>query len=136
MPSPFPGMDPFLEDPKIWPVFQHHLVMSLYQFLLPGLADRYRARISQRHYATEQVLFTSIQRDEHQEDICQRCATHGGLSVTGHTGRRGRAAGSALQNSWQPAARQAFGRPTHRNYASRYSTNRRVTLPSLAWQRK
>ena len=44
MPSPFPGMDPYLEHPKLWPAFQHHLLACLYQILLPGLVDRYRAR--------------------------------------------------------------------------------------------
>ena len=48
MPSPFPGMDPYLEDELIWPVFQHQLVMCLYQILLPGLVDRYKARVGQR----------------------------------------------------------------------------------------
>ena len=50
MPSPFPGMDPFLENEKLWPAFQHQLVACLYQVLLPGLVDRYRARIHQRTY--------------------------------------------------------------------------------------
>lgn len=45
MPSPFPGMDPYLEDPALWPAFQHQLLACLYQMLLPGLVDRYRARI-------------------------------------------------------------------------------------------
>src|SRR6266446_971571 len=71
MPSPLPGMDPFLEDAKLWPEFQHLLVTCLYQALLPGLVDRYRARVGQRHYVTEQVLFTSIVRDEHQEDFIE-----------------------------------------------------------------
>src|SRR5437763_371868 len=71
MPSPFPGMDPYLEDEKLWPVFQHHLVNCLYQILLPGLVDRYRARIGQRHYATEQALFTSIVREEHLEEFIE-----------------------------------------------------------------
>src|SRR5262245_17494710 len=57
MPSPFPGMDPYLEDAKLWPVFHHHFVTCLYQILLPGLIDRYRARIAQRQYITEQALF-------------------------------------------------------------------------------
>ena len=48
MPCPLPGMDPFLEDEKLWPAFQHQLVACLYQILLPGLVDRYRARIGQR----------------------------------------------------------------------------------------
>src|SRR5436190_12416981 len=71
MPSPFPGMDPFLEDEKIWPTFQHHLVACLYQTLLPGLVDRYRARVGQRRYATEQALFTSVLRDEHEEEFIE-----------------------------------------------------------------
>jgi hypothetical protein len=71
MPSPFPGMDPYLEDDDVWPVFHHQLVMCLYQILLPGLVDRYRARVNQRHYVTEQALFTSVVREEHHEDYIE-----------------------------------------------------------------
>ena len=71
MPSPFPGMDPFLEDERLWPSFQHQLVNCLYQILLPGLVDRYRARVGQRHYATEQALFTSVVREEHHEEYIE-----------------------------------------------------------------
>lgn len=71
MPSPFPGMDPYLEDEQLWPVFQHQLVASLYQVLLPGLVDRYRARIHQRTYVTEEPLFTSIIRQERTEEFIE-----------------------------------------------------------------
>lgn len=71
MPSPFPGMDPYLENDKLWASFHHHLVTSLYQILLPGLVDRYKARIGQRHYTTEQALFTSIIREEHVEEYIE-----------------------------------------------------------------
>jgi hypothetical protein len=71
MPSPFPGMDPYLEDEGLWPAFHHQLVTSLYQILLPGLVDRYRARVAQRHYTTEQALFTSIVREEHHEELIE-----------------------------------------------------------------
>jgi Protein of unknown function (DUF4058) len=71
MPSPFPGMDPYLEDEKLWPAFQHQLVTCLYQILLPGLVDRYRARVNQRQYSTEQALFTSVVREEHQEEFIE-----------------------------------------------------------------
>jgi hypothetical protein len=64
-------MDPYLEDDALWPGFQHQLVACLYQILLPGLVDRYRARIGQRQYVTEQALFTSILRQEHQEDFVE-----------------------------------------------------------------
>jgi hypothetical protein len=61
-------MDPYLEDDALWPVFHHQFVLCLYQILLPGLVDRYRARVAQRHYVTEQALFTSVVREEHHED--------------------------------------------------------------------
>ncbi len=76
MPSPFPGMDPYLEDERLWPDFQQQLIACLYQTILPGLVDRYRARVCQRHYVTEQALFTSIIREPRHEDyleIRQRC---------------------------------------------------------------
>src|SRR6266511_4112834 len=82
MASPFPGMDPYLEDEKLWPVFQHHLVMCLYQILLPGLVDRYRARVGQRHYVTEQALFTSVVREEHQEEFIEVRQRSDGKLVT------------------------------------------------------
>ena len=67
MGSPFPGMDPYLEDEKRWPAFQPVLVQALYQMLLPGLMDRYRARVGERLYCSEQALFTSIIREQHKE---------------------------------------------------------------------
>src|SRR5262245_57634545 len=71
MPSPFPGMDPYLEDYRLAPAFQHQSVACLYQVLLPGLVDRYRARVGQRQYATEMPLFTSIIREEHCEEYIE-----------------------------------------------------------------
>ena len=71
MPSPLPGMDPYLEHPKLWPAFQHQLLACLYQILLPGLVDRYRARIGTRSYVSEMPLFTSIIRDEYSEEFIE-----------------------------------------------------------------
>src|SRR5438270_2946334 len=71
MPSPFPGMDPFLEQEKVWPGFQHQFVGSLFQILLPNLVDRYRARVGQRVYHTEMPLFTSVIREEHCEEFIE-----------------------------------------------------------------
>src|SRR5713226_3758202 len=82
MPSPFPGMDPYLETDQLWPSFQHQLVTCLYQILLPGLVDKYRARVSQRHYVTEQALFTSIIREEHHEEYIEIRQRSDGRMVT------------------------------------------------------
>jgi hypothetical protein len=64
-------MDPYLEDDKLWPAFQHQLVGCLFQILLPGLVDRYRARIVTRRYFTEMPLFTSVIREEHNEEYVE-----------------------------------------------------------------
>lgn len=82
MPSPFPGMDPYLEDEAHWAGFQHHLVAGLYQILLPGLVDRYRARIQQRTYVTEEPLFTSVLRQERQEEYIEIRQRSDGRLVT------------------------------------------------------
>ena len=82
MPSPFPGMDPYLEDEKLWPTFHHQLVNGLYQILLPGLVDRYRARIAHRAYVTEMALFTSVLREEHQEELIEIRQRSDGRLVT------------------------------------------------------
>jgi hypothetical protein len=71
MPSPFPGMDPYLESPKLWPVFQHHLVGCLSSVLQPSLGDRYRLRVGNRTYVNQQVLLVSIVREEHSEEYLE-----------------------------------------------------------------
>ncbi len=53
-PSPFPGMDPYLEDPALWPDFHRIFVVSLYQLLLPGLIDRYRACVAEKDLEVRQ----------------------------------------------------------------------------------
>jgi hypothetical protein len=75
-------MDPYLEDEKLWPAFHHQLVSCLYQILLPGLIDRYRARVGQRLYATEQALFTSVVREEHVEEFIEIRQRSDGRLVT------------------------------------------------------
>ena len=71
MPSPFPGMDPYLEHPRLWVHFQHQLLACLYQILLPGLVDRYRARVGTRTYVSEMPLFTSIIREQYSEEFIE-----------------------------------------------------------------
>jgi hypothetical protein len=64
-------MDPYLEHPKLWTGFQHHLLARLYQIILPGLVDRYRARVAARAYTAEMALFTSVLREEHAEEFIE-----------------------------------------------------------------
>jgi hypothetical protein len=64
-------MDPYLEHPQLWPAFQHQLLACLYQVLLPGLVDRYRARVGTRTYTSEMALFTSVVKEDHAEEYIE-----------------------------------------------------------------
>ena len=43
MPSPFPGMDPYLEDPFFWPDFHFAMIAAMRAQLNASLPDRYVA---------------------------------------------------------------------------------------------
>lgn len=101
MPSPFPGMDPYLETPKLWPAFQHQLLACLYQILFPGLVDRYRARVGTRTYVSETPLFTSIIREQYAEEYIEiRNRTDGDLVTLLEV--------VSPANKTTPAGRQAY----------------------------
>ncbi|MFQ6102022.1 MAG: DUF4058 family protein [Anaerolineae bacterium] len=50
MPGPFPGMDPYLEDPARWPDVHHSLITYIRNALQPQVRPRYHARIGERVY--------------------------------------------------------------------------------------
>ena len=45
MPSPFPGMDPYLEHPSLWPDVHTALINEIRYVLTPLLSPRYTARL-------------------------------------------------------------------------------------------
>jgi len=53
MPSPFPGMDPFLERPDLWHEVHHGLISSIAYALAPQVRPRYRVAIEVRIYREE-----------------------------------------------------------------------------------
>src|SRR4051794_20850580 len=67
MPSPFPGMDPYLEQDQYWSTFHYNLMNVLFQVVTPTLVERYRARVLERVLTVEHVLFTSVTRVKHRE---------------------------------------------------------------------
>ena len=52
MPSPFPGMDPYLEHPKLWPALHHLLISEIARFLSPQLRPKYLVYLEVRMYET------------------------------------------------------------------------------------
>ncbi len=55
MPSPFPGMDPYLENPAIWSGFHHALLSAMHEQLAPRLRPNYFVRIEERVFVTDEA---------------------------------------------------------------------------------
>ena len=53
MPSPFPGMDPYLEGPSLWRDVHQSLITYIRDALQPQIAPRYVARIDERVHIGE-----------------------------------------------------------------------------------
>jgi Uma2 family endonuclease len=53
VPPPFPGMDPYLEHPTLWPGVHNGLIAALQLSLAPQLRPRYYVAIAERLYITE-----------------------------------------------------------------------------------
>ena len=52
MPSPFPGMDPFLEDPMYWPDVHASLISAIRDELVTEMSPDFFVRIEERVYIT------------------------------------------------------------------------------------
>ena len=50
--SPFPGMNPYLEDPELWPGVHGRLIVAIADFLSPQLRPKYFVAIEERIYQT------------------------------------------------------------------------------------
>lgn len=53
MPSPFPGMDPFLEDPGLWPDVHHGIISEAQAQLTGVLRPKYAVRVGERVYVSD-----------------------------------------------------------------------------------
>ena len=50
MRSPFPGMDPYLEHPSLWPDVHNRLIVAIADALAPKIAARYYVGVERRAY--------------------------------------------------------------------------------------
>ena len=53
MPSPFPGMDPFLEHPWHWPDFHHRVILISSDMIVAQVRPKYFVRIEERVYSAD-----------------------------------------------------------------------------------
>lgn len=54
MPSPFPGMDPYLEDPGLWPGFHHRFISIASDLIAERVRPKYYVDIEERVYISDQ----------------------------------------------------------------------------------
>ncbi len=54
MPSPFPGMDPYLEEPGLWPDVHHALISQIQAELNQRLRPKYHVRVEERVYISDE----------------------------------------------------------------------------------
>ncbi|MBI4614475.1 MAG: DUF4058 family protein [Planctomycetes bacterium] len=93
MPSPFPGMDPYLEDQNLWEDFHHELISTMAALLVPQVLPRYWVAIEKRMYIDyEEDAGRSIRPD---------------LAVTRKPEVRGRVAPATQATTLQPVAVEA-----------------------------
>ncbi|NEQ37656.1 MAG: DUF4058 family protein [Okeania sp. SIO3I5] len=62
MPSPFPGMDPYLEHPDLWPGLHLYLTVKMADLLSPQLYPKYFVSLEVRMYEEKDIesLFVDI----------------------------------------------------------------------------
>ncbi|MBW4445137.1 MAG: DUF4058 family protein [Plectolyngbya sp. WJT66-NPBG17] len=53
MPSPFPGMNPYLEQPSLWSEFHSRLIVELSNALIPSLRPKYYVGVETRTYTDD-----------------------------------------------------------------------------------
>jgi hypothetical protein len=85
MPSPFPGMDPYLEDPAFWQDFHRSFITYCRDDLLDRLPYAYEARIDER------IRLVDVPSDQERQYLPDVAVLHDPL--------RGRPAGAAAPQS-------------------------------------
>lgn len=53
MSSPFPGMNPYLENPELWSEVHNRLIVAIADAIAPDLRPKYRVAIEKRTYLSE-----------------------------------------------------------------------------------
>lgn len=54
--NPFPGMNPYLEQPGLWPQVHNRLIVAIADEITPQVAPKYRVSIEERVYASTEAI--------------------------------------------------------------------------------
>ncbi|MBC8114630.1 MAG: DUF4058 family protein [Candidatus Saccharimonas sp.] len=79
MPSPFPGMDPYMEGKRWWEVFHTAFVIGMMDALNCRLSPKYVASLKQRRYIEEH--HRAIRRNVSVIAVSRSDIHDGGLAV-------------------------------------------------------
>jgi hypothetical protein len=85
MPSPFPGMDPYLEDRDIYPDFHDRFVTYLAEVAQPALPDPYLSGIGQRAWIEVSERYVEPDVEVFRSPRQAVVESGGGTSVSTHT---------------------------------------------------
>ena len=77
MSCPYPGMDPYLESPNIWPDFHASFIPAIRRHLRKLLPSRYRVQVDERIYVDSAALL-----EEHREVFLEVREQRSGELVT------------------------------------------------------
>lgn len=69
MPSPFPGMDPYLESPAHWPDFHFRFISALADAINARVPDRYVARINEHVMAITPTVWEEDEGSVYVPDV-------------------------------------------------------------------
>ena len=97
MPSPFPGMDPYLERPGQWPSFHMDFIVEMKRHLVPRVGDKYQP-------------YSEFSLYIHEPPAAKRFFAKGDAGVSiGVGGGNGRVPGGGGVALAEPATRVALG---------------------------
>jgi hypothetical protein len=104
MPSPFPGMDPYIEARHLFEDFHLHLIDDIYRALSDILPDRYVVRTGERSY----VALVQVDDEPDKRDFLPDVTV---ASTRGSTRRRRKPKGSAGTSALQTPPGAVLMRP-------------------------
>ena len=81
MPSPFPGMDPYLEDRRLWPDVHNSLMVAIRDHLAPLVEPAYYVAVEERIYITPAEPADRIVPDVAVIAAPEPAAPSGGVAV-------------------------------------------------------
>lgn len=77
--NPFPGMNPYLEQPELWHQVHNRLIVAIADILTPQIAPKYRVSIEERVYTSvDDALLVGIT----DVAVANRSTTGNGVTLT------------------------------------------------------